>query len=75
MQRTFRRVEQPADLPHFLNDVELANFLGVSVGLVRRWRLHAGEGPPFRKLGGCVRYSINDVHEWVSRQPLGGQAA
>lgn len=55
-----------------INEFEVAEELGVSVGTVRRWRLF-GRGPRFVKVGGtAVRYSRADVETWLAAQPTGG---
>lgn len=51
----------------FLTDVEVAQMLRVSVGLVRKWRLKK-TGPPFKKLGRLVRYDRSAVVAWKDRQ-------
>jgi excisionase family DNA binding protein len=57
---------------HLLTERELARYLSVSLGCCRKWRL-LRRGPAFLKLGSLVRYRIEDVHEWLSRRPQGGE--
>ena len=52
----------------------VAKYTGRSVASVRRDR-YMGRGPRFRKLNSLVRYSLRDIHDWLQRQPSGGQAA
>jgi predicted DNA-binding transcriptional regulator AlpA len=57
-------------LLRLLKDTEVAEFLGVSVATVRRWRLY-GQGPPWIKCGFVVRYAPETVLKWLSdRQSL-----
>lgn len=52
-------------------DVEVAVSLGISVSKVRRWRLTGG-GPRWVRIGGCVRYPVADLHDYMARLPSGG---
>ena len=54
-----------------LNDVQVAERLGLSVASVRRWRW-VGEGPTFVKIGASVRYRQEDIAEWLESRPRGG---
>jgi hypothetical protein len=49
----------------------VARVCGVSVQTVRRWRA-ADDGPPWKKIGACVRYSLAGVFEWLENLPCGG---
>ena len=44
---------------------ELADKLDVSPRTLQDWR-HRGEGPPFVKLGDCVRYKWSAVEQWMA---------
>ena len=58
----------------FLNEVKLAELIGVSVATVRRWRL-IGRGPKFLKVGGTlIRYPVEALETWLASQPTGGGA-
>lgn len=73
-QHKHRDSETAGPLPRrWINDVELAGYLGVSVATTRRWRLHHA-GPPFTKIGSSVRYALDEVDRWMSKQPRGGSA-
>lgn len=48
----------------YLNTKELSEYLGLSIPTLQRWRV-TGQGVPFRKLGGAVRYDIQDVNAWT----------
>ena len=56
-----------------INERELAEWLGVSLHTVRRWRYQRPDppgppGPPVRHIGRSVRYSVADVEEWIDEQ-------
>ncbi len=48
-----------------LNESQTAELLGISPATLRRWRW-AGQGPAFRKLGGAVRYAMDDIEAYVT---------
>src|ERR1022692_5049716 len=48
----------------FLDERAVAELLGVSVALLRKWRLFRN-GPPYHKVGRLVRYSSKEVLEWL----------
>jgi len=50
-----------------LTERELAEMLGVSVSTVRHWR-YSLQGPPVRKVGRAVRYSIDEVERWLDAE-------
>lgn len=48
-----------------LTQAEVARFLKVSVGTVKRWRLE-GRGPQYSRLGGRLpRYRMDDVEAYL----------
>lgn len=51
----------------FLNEKELADWLGVSVSTVRNWR-YTYQGPPVQKVGRSVRYDVAAVEAWLDEQ-------
>jgi hypothetical protein len=57
------RQQRPTDA--LMNEHEVAALLAVSVRTVRHWRL-IRRGPPFLKIGACVRYRPDAVREWLS---------
>jgi len=66
-----------------VRDTGAAALLGVSPGLLRKWRLadraavalgRAPQGPPWRSLGGAVVYAVDELQAWLKRQPLGAVA-
>lgn len=50
---------------------ELAEYSGIAVRTLQRWRLE-NRGPAYRKLGGAVRYDIAAFDAWVATCPGGG---
>lgn len=57
----------PAGLPpRFLRTPEAARFLGLSGRTLEKHRTY-GTGPAYRKLGGRVVYSIDDLQTWADR--------
>ena len=50
--------------PEYLSTSEAAVVLGMSARTLDRYRV-TGEGPPFSKLCGCVRYARADLDDWV----------
>lgn len=55
-----------------LNDVEVAQYLAVSVSTVRRWRLTGG-GPRWIRVGtSLIRYRIEDLEAYMANLPSGG---
>ena len=52
-------------------DIEVAEYLGVSVSTVRRWRLLGG-GPRWVRLGASIRYPVSDLNAYLASLPSGG---
>ena len=52
--------------PRFLRTPEAARFLGLSGRTLEKHRTY-GTGPAYRKLGGRVVYSIDDLQAWADR--------
>jgi len=59
--------EEAANLPpRYLRTQEAARFLGLSERTLEKHRTY-GTGPNYRKLGGRVVYSLNDLQTWADR--------
>ncbi|GGA51617.1 hypothetical protein GCM10011385_01160 [Nitratireductor aestuarii] len=59
--------EKTANLPQrYLRTQEAARFLGLSERTLEKHRTY-GTGPIYRKLGGRVVYSVEDLHSWADR--------
>lgn len=57
----------------WVSETGVSAFLGLSTRTLQAWRLR-GQGPPYRKLCGAVRYDMVAVSRWAESQPGGGQA-
>ena len=55
----------------WVSERDLSMYSGIAVRTLQRWRLF-DQGPPFRKLGGAVRYDLQAFDEWVENCPGGG---
>ena len=52
--------------PRFLRTKEAAEFLSLSARTLEKHRTY-GTGPAYRKVGGRVLYSIEELRAWVDR--------
>ena len=52
--------------PRYLRTPEAARFLGLSGRTLEKHRTY-GTGPAYRKLGGRVVYSLDDLQAWAGR--------
>jgi predicted DNA-binding transcriptional regulator AlpA len=50
--------------PEILNEMEVAEFVNMSVATMRRWRL-LRTGPKYLKIGSAVRYRRADLEAWL----------
>ena len=55
----------PTAQTKYLNNREAAEYLGLSVRTMNRYRV-TGDGPPYYRLGGRVRYVRAELDEWVT---------
>ena len=55
------------------SEKQLAEYAGVSVKSLQRWRAF-GQGPPWKRWIGSIKYKISDFEAWASAQPGGGDA-
>ncbi|WP_309082312.1 helix-turn-helix domain-containing protein [Zhihengliuella sp.] len=51
----------------FTNSASAADYLGVTDGTLRKWRMRR-YGPRFQKIGGEVRYYLSDLDAWLDAQ-------
>lgn len=56
-----RNTEMP---PRMLRTQEAARFLGISLRTLEKHRTY-GTGPTYRKIGGRVLYTVEDLQSWV----------
>ncbi len=61
-------LEPEEALPKLLNQKQVAEILGKSTAWLERMRWKGG-GPPFRKFGRHVRYSLDDLMQWIESKP------
>jgi excisionase family DNA binding protein len=54
-----------------LRTAEAASYLALSPNTLRNWRSY-GEGPPALKLGGAIRYRVEDLDAWIASQAVAG---
>ena len=52
-----------------VDERELARIISVPVRTLQHWRLAGYGGPPYRKVGRAVRYSLADVEAWQTSRP------
>lgn len=57
-----------------LTDIQVAALTGLSVATLRKWRI-IGRGPRWYKVAATVRYSLDDVRAWATRDRRGEDAA
>lgn len=60
-----------AEQGQLLDEVELAEQLGVSRSTLQSWR-YSGRGPRFIKIGRLIRYRNTDVDAYLRSQTRGG---
>ncbi len=48
-----------------LNSRQAANYLGISVRTLEKWRFSKSQDLPYLKLGRTVRYSLSDLEKWA----------
>jgi excisionase family DNA binding protein len=63
--------------PKYLHTESAASYLGLSKSTLEKGRI-SGNGPPFRKLGRRVLYTISDLDAWADncrRQSTSERAA
>ena len=56
----------------YLNEKQVAERCGLKIRTLQQWRF-SSQGPPFRKLGGAVRYPEADLQRWLATRPSGGE--
>ena len=58
---------RPVTTPILLTPKQAARYLNLSVSWLAKRRL-AGDGPPYVKLGGAVRYAESSLQQWMKGQ-------
>lgn len=63
--------------PRYLRAPDAARFLGISIRTLEKHRTY-GTGPTYRKVGGRVLYSVEDLQAWTAngvRRSVGEETA
>ena len=55
----------------FLNVPEVANYLGFSVGAIRKW-VRRGT-IPFNKVNGGIRFDLERINQWLLKETISNQ--
>lgn len=58
--------------PKLLDVEAAAQYLGLSAGYVNRLR-NGVNGPPYIKIGDCVRYDVDDLNRWIKEKDRRGK--
>lgn len=56
------------------NVSEAAQYLGLAVSTLNKWRCYQQEGPAYIKLGKAVRYRQEDLDAYIARVTVGDAA-
>jgi phage terminase Nu1 subunit (DNA packaging protein) len=64
----------PVVCQRYVNERAMAELSGLAVRTLQQWRLRGNIRPPWRKLGGAVRYDLTAFQAWVD-SPSGWRAA
>ena len=59
-------------LETLLNENDVARITGMSVATIRRWRL-LKRGPRFLKLSNAVRYTKDEILDWLKSRLSSGE--
>lgn len=65
--------DRPAD--RMLTQEQVAEILAMSPKTIQNWRYAPKRkfmGPPYRVIGGAIRYSAIELQEWIEQQPARG---
>lgn len=54
-----------------LTEQELANFLKIAPGTLRHSRSSGKDYIPYVRVGGSIRYRVEDVNEYLAKQVVG----
>ncbi len=62
--------------PALLTEAQTADYLGISLSTIRRWRKKLGKGPAFFRVGDCLRYHLSELDKFIAEhttQPNAGE--
>jgi predicted DNA-binding transcriptional regulator AlpA len=58
----------PTNANALVEEDQAADFLALSHRTLRNWRSRGG-GPKYIKVSaGCIRYRVQDLHDWIERK-------
>jgi predicted DNA-binding transcriptional regulator AlpA len=66
--KEIERLNSSVGNPEIMNEHQVADYIGMSVASVRRWRT-IRNGPKFLKIGSAVRYKREEVEGWLNSCP------
>ena len=52
--------------PALLTEAQAAEYLGVSLSTIRRWRKQQGKGPAFFRVGDILRYALCALDAFIT---------
>jgi len=52
--------------PALLTEAQAAEYLGVSLSTIRRWRKQQGKGPAFFRVGDILRYAVSALDSFIT---------
>jgi len=61
---------QTTDNPLLLTPQQAADALAISTR--KLWEITSTDDIPHLRIGRCVRYSIQDLHQWIESRQTGG---
>lgn len=59
---------------HWMRPINAAQYLGVRVGTLARWRLE-GRGPEYSRAGRLIRYFRPALDNWLQSRSAGGDSS
>lgn len=57
------------NIPHYMNDTQAAEYLGISPVTLRSWRMEK-KGPKYHKFDKAVRYAKTDLDDWMKTREM-----
>jgi predicted DNA-binding transcriptional regulator AlpA len=62
--------------PALLTEAQTAEYLGISLSTIRRWRKQSGTGPAYFRVSDCLRYHRSELDKFIAEhttQPSAGE--
>jgi len=57
---------RPAPVNTYMTNKQAAEYLGIADGTLNKWRVTGG-GPKFAKIGGSVRYKVDELEAFANK--------